>query len=283
LRIAAAAALAAGCASPHALRPAGLAQASAAQEAALAARTASRLDGALAEEERPPAERARDAYTHPRDTLLFFGLRPQQTVLEAWPASGYYTAIIAPVLAAGGRYYAAELPADASSRFVSGMRDRLQLRLAAHPQRYERVELTAFGPHAIEPAPAGSVDLALAFCTLHDWLAEGWAPQALAALHRALRPGGVLGVVDHRGDPARPQDPRARSGYVQEAYAVQLIEAAGFRLLARSELNANPRDTRDYPQGVWTLPPTYRLGERDRARYAAIGESDRFTLKFLRP
>ncbi len=272
------ASLTAGCASPHAPRHAP----ALAAEAALAARTAQRLDAALAGAERPDAERARDPYTHPRETLLFFGLRTDQKVLQVWPASGYYTAIVAPVLSEGGRYYAAELPADATSLFITDLRARLRMRLEAHPELYSRAELTAFGPNS-EPAPPGAIDLALAFCTLHDWIAEGWAPQALAALHRALRSGGVLGVVDHRGDPQRPQDPQAKSGYVNEAYAVRLIEAAGFQLLARSELNANPRDGRDYPQGVWTLPPTYRLGERDRARYAAIGESDRFTLKFLRP
>jgi predicted methyltransferase len=114
-------------------------------------------------------------------------------------------------------------------------------------------------------------------------MARDWAPQAFAAMHRALKPGGVLGVVEHRGNPAVPQDPKARSGYVNEDYAVKMIEAAGFRLVGKSEVNANPRDTKDYEQGVWTLPPTFRLGDQDREKYAAIGESDRFTLKFVKP
>jgi len=121
------------------------------------------------------------------------------------------------------------------------------------------------------------------FRNLHNWMARGTAPQVFATIFKALKPGGVLGVTDHRGNPAVPQDPKAKSGYVNEEYAIQLIEAQGFKLVGSSEVNANPKDTKDYEQGVWTLPPTYRLGDKDREKYAAIGESDRFTLKFVKP
>jgi predicted methyltransferase len=125
--------------------------------------------------------------------------------------------------------------------------------------------------------------MVLSFRDLHEWLALGDAQQALATIYRALSPGGVFGVVDNRGNPALPQDPTAKNGYVRQDYAIRLIEAAGFRLVATSEVNANPKDTKDYPCGVWALPPDYRLGNIDRSRYEAIGESDRFTLKFVKP
>jgi predicted methyltransferase len=121
------------------------------------------------------------------------------------------------------------------------------------------------------------------FRNLHNWMGEGTAPEAFATIFKALKPGGVLGVVDHRGNPALPQDPKAKSGYVTQEYAIKLIEAQGFKLVGTAEINANPKDTRDYEQGVWTLPPTYRLGDKDRDKYTEIGESDRFTLKFEKP
>ena len=132
-------------------------------------------------------------------------------------------------------------------------------------------------------APPGSADLVVTFRNMHNWMRLGIATEAFEAMYVALKPGGILGVVEHRGDPAKPQDPRAASGYVNEDYAIALILGAGFELVARSEINANPRDTKDYEQGVWTLPPNYRLGNRDREKYEAIGESDRFTLKFKKP
>ncbi len=127
--------------------------------------------------------------------------------------------------------------------------------------------------------PPGTLDMVVTFRNIHNWMARDAAAQAFATLYRALKPGGVLGVVEHRGNPAVPQDPKAKSGYVNEDYAIKLIEAQGFTLVAKSEVNANPKDTKDYQQGVWTLPPTYRLGEKDHDKYAAIGESDRFTLQ----
>jgi predicted methyltransferase len=134
-----------------------------------------------------------------------------------------------------------------------------------------------------DAVPPGSVDMVVTFRNIHNWMSQERAAQAFATMYRALRPGGVLGVVEHRGNPALPQDPHAKSGYVTEDYAIKLIEAQGFRLVAKSEVNANPQDTKDYEQGVWTLPPTYRLGDKDRDKYAAIGESDRFTLRFVKP
>jgi predicted methyltransferase len=131
--------------------------------------------------------------------------------------------------------------------------------------------------------PPGTLDMALTFRNVHNFMSAGDASKVFATLYRALKPGGILGVVEHRGNPSVPQDPKADSGYVNEDYAIKLIEAQGFRLVAKSEVNDNPKDTKDYEKGVWTLPPTFELGDKDRAKYAAIGESDRFTLRFVKP
>lgn len=245
--------------------------------------TAAALDRILAGDQRSTADRARDIYRHPKETLLFFGIRPDMRVVEIWPDGGWYTEIIAPLVHAQGKYYAALEPADPQSAYISRREQAFRDKLASRPDLYGGAELTTLGPGGGEIAPPGSIDMVLTFRNLHDWMSDGWAPQALAAMYRALKPGGTLGVTDHRGSPGLPQDPRARNGYVSEDYAIRLIEAAGFRLVAKSEINANPKDTKDYPQGVWTLPPTYRLGATDRDQYAAIGESDRFTLKFIKP
>ena len=251
--------------------------------ASLEATTAGELDRILAGTQRSETNRARDAYRHPKETLLFFGIRPDMRVVEVWPADGWYTEVIAPLVNAHGKYYAAQPPVAPHSIYQSQSMQRFRDKLAARPELYGGVEITAFGPGGADIAPPGSIDLIVTFRNIHNWMAQGWAAQAFATLYRALKPGGVLGVVEHRGKPGVAQDPQAKSGYVGEDYAVQLIESQGFHLVARSEVNANPKDIKDYEQGVWTLPPTYRLGDHDREIYAAIGESDRFTLKFVKP
>lgn len=243
--------------------------------------TASALDAILASS-RPAVDRSRDRYRHPARTLLFFGIRPQSRVLQVWPVTGYFTRIIAPLVRRRGRFYAGVI-APGNSPFLAARLARYRSMLESRPHLYDRVRVVPFPAGGGEVLPPGSVNLALAFGDLHRWMALGVAPQALATIYRALAPGGVLGVVDNRGDPSIAQDPRARNGYVRQDYAIRLIESVGFRLVATSEVNANPLDTRHYPAGVWTLPPVYRLGQIDRARYAAIGESDRFTLKFVKP
>jgi predicted methyltransferase len=247
-----------------------------------AASTAAELDRILLSEHRSEQNRARDVYRHPKETLLFFGIRPQMNVVEVWPEPGWYTEVIAPLLAMGGRYYAAEPAPDPASPYMSAQLKAYQEKIAARPDLYGSVVFTTFGPDSNEIAPPGSADLVVTFRNIHNWMAEGWAPQAFASMYRALKPGGVLGVVEHRGKPGVPQDPQAKSGYVDEDYAIALIQGAGFKLVAKSEINANPKDTKDYEQGVWTLPPVYRLGKKDREKYAQIGESDRFTLKFVK-
>jgi predicted methyltransferase len=205
------------------------------------------------------------------------------TVLEVWPEPGWYTEVLAPLLREKGKYYAGVIAPDPKSPYITRIGEQYRQKLAALPDLYDRVAVVAFPLDGSDVVPPGTLDMALTFRNIHNWMARDEASAAFATLYRALKPGGVLGVVEHRGDPAVTQDPQAKSGYVNEDYAIKLIEAQGFRLEASSQVNANPKDTKDYEQGVWTLPPTYRLGEKDHDKYAAIGESDRFTLKFVKP
>lgn len=245
--------------------------------------TALALDNILAGSHRPAENSARDRYRHPKETLLFFGIRPEMRVLEIWPEPGWYTEIIAPLLREHGKYYAAVIAADPQSKYVTRRLSDYQQRLASRPDLYGAVTVATFPTDGGDVVPPGSVDMVLTFRNIHNWMANDFAGQAFATAYKALKPGGVLGVVEHRGNPAVPQDPKAKSGYVNEDYAIRLIEGQGFRLVGESQVNANPKDTKDYEQGVWTLPPTYRLGDKDRENYAQIGESDRFTLKFIKP
>jgi predicted methyltransferase len=242
--------------------------------------TAAAIGQALAGAHRDAGNRERDAYRHPLDTLLFFGIKPDMTVVEVWPgAGGWYTEILAPLLAGSGRLYVAQVPPAPDNKYVSDTLAGFSAKLAAHPDVYGKVTVTTLGPDADEIAPAGSCDMVVTFRNVHNWMNLGYAKQAFESMARALKPGGILGVVEHRADPARPLDPRAGNGYVNEDFAISLIESAGFELVARSEINANPKDTKDYEQGVWALPPTYRAGNREREKSQAIGERDRFTLK----
>jgi predicted methyltransferase len=224
----------------------------------------------------------RDAARHPVEVLRFFDVRPHHTVVEILPGSaGYYMELLAPYLKDKGRYIAADRDGTAAPQYLAD-HQRLLARLKAEPALYGKVLVTPFNADRHEIAPPGSADFVLTFRNLHNWLERGELEGALRAFHRALKPGGVLGVVDHRGRTQLTQEAQMKTGYVREDVAIALIERAGFRLAARSEVNANPRDTKDHPEGVWTLAPTYRLKDRDRAKYQAIGESDRFTLKFVK-
>ena len=245
--------------------------------------TAEALTNVLAGPQRSEANRARDLYRHPKETLLFFGIRPEMKVLEVWPEPGWYTEILAPLLREKGQYYAAVIAPEPASKYVTGRLEEFRQKLAATPTLYDRVQVVTFAGDGSDVVPPGSLDMVLTFRNIHNWMSRGSAEQAFRTMYRALKPGGVLGVTEHRGNPEVPQDSRAKSGYVNEDYAIRLIEAQGFRLVAKSEVNANPKDTKDYEQGVWTLPPTYRLGDKDHDKYAAIGESDRFTLRFVKP
>lgn len=231
--------------------------------------------------QRGPANRPRDRYRHPAETLAFLGLAPGQTVVEITPGGGYWTEILAPYLKEHGHYIAAlGTGTSAEARETNAA---FAAKLAADPAAYGGVEVRQFGGDAYEIAPPGGADLVLTFRNLHNWMHAGTAEAAFRAFFKALKPGGMLGIEDHRGRTDQPQDPQARTGYVRQDAAVALAEAAGFKLAGSSEANANPLDTKDWPAGVWTLPPTLRLKDQDRAKYEAIGESDRFLLKFVKP
>lgn len=231
---------------------------------------------------RTPANAARDPHRHPAEVLAFLGIRPDSVVVEILPGStGYYMEILAPYLKDGGRYVAASRDALAAPQYLADHR-KLLARLQAQPGLYGKVAVTQFNADLHDIAPPGSADFVITFRNMHNWVERGEIEGALRAFHKALKPGGILGVVDHRGRTDLPQEAQMKSGYLREDYAVAVIERAGFRLAGRSDANANPKDSKDHPAGVWSLPPTYRLKDQDRARYQAIGESDRFTLKFER-
>jgi predicted methyltransferase len=246
--------------------------------------TSASLDTILADGHRSDANRARDTSRHPKETLLFFGLRPEMNVVEVWPdPTGWYTEVIAPLVRDNGRYYGAVLDAAPGVASQEKRVSDYKAKLAATPALYDKVAVVPFYTDGRDIVPPGSVDMILTFRNIHNWMARDTAQKAFASMYRALKPGGVLGVEEHRGKPGVVQDPKAKAGYVDEQYAIDLIEAQGFRLVAKSEINANPKDPKDYELGVWVLPPTYRLGDKDREKYTAIGESDRFTLKFVKP
>ncbi len=240
-----------------------------------------KLLAAIASPTRSAANVARDRYRHPAATLSFFGLRDDQSVVEIEPGAGYWTEILAPYLQAHGSYRAA-IPAAPNNKEAAAALTRYLDKLHADPAAYGKVIVTRFDART-PIAPPNSIDLALSFRNLHDWMADGTAAAKLAAIFSVVKPDGILGIEDHRGLSSQPQDPKAKSGYVREDYAVALIEKPGFKLLGSSPVGDNPRDTKNYPKGVWTLPPVLAMGQVDRAKYLAIGESDRWTLKFAKP
>ncbi|MEA3174716.1 MAG: hypothetical protein QOF42_2127 [Gammaproteobacteria bacterium] len=239
------------------------------------------LVSAVADPARKPEQVARDKVRHPVEELTFFGLTPTMTVVELWPGGGYWTDILGPYLAKSGHYYVSvNAPGDAEEDAVVA---KFQTRIAAEKQRLGPLKVTVLGPGHINIAPPGSADMVLTFRNLHNWMDGGFTDEALAAIFKALKPGGIFGIEEHRGRNDVPQDPKAENGYVREDYTAALIKKAGFEYVGKSEINANPRDTKDYPKGVWTLPPSYAEGDKEKAKYTAIGEADNYVLKFRKP
>ncbi|MBB5886085.1 methyltransferase [Xanthomonas sp. LMG 8992] len=234
---------------------------------------------------RDRANVARDAYRHPGQTLAFFGIKPTQTVIEVTPGSGWYSEILAPYLRERGQYIAAvvdpaAVPEGRGRDYQQKARAGLEQTFAAAPAQYDRARVVAYAPNAPVFGPPGSADLVLTFRNVHNWRMAGQAEGMFKGFYQVLKPGGVLGVVEHRAKADVPADDK--SGYVGQAQVIAMAEAAGFKLAGKSELNANPRDTKDYPGGVWTLPPSNQHDAADDAKYQAIGESDRMTLKFVK-
>lgn len=240
------------------------------------------LDAAIAGSWRDATNVARDRYRHPRETLGFFQLGAGQRVIEISPSGGWYSEILAPYLRDGGHYVAATASAPGDSG--GGKRNAaLQAKFAAAPTRYDRVEWLEYDGKAPVLGASASADAVLTFRNVHNWVAAGNADAYFRAFFAALKPGGVLGVVDHRAKPGTDIETMKKSGYLTEALVIDYATRAGFVLEARSEVNANPKDTANHPNGVWTLPPTNRHDATDAAKYRAIGESDRMTLRFRKP
>lgn len=243
------------------------------------------LDKALAGDHRNEANRARDKYRHPRETLLFFGLTPEMSVLEIWPGSGWYSEIIGPVLAEKGKFYLAHYAIEnpRTANWQREARARQEADVAKRAGLYGKPVFTSLGPpDYMAIAPVGSLDMVLTFRNVHNWSSQKTDALVFKAFFDALKPGGTLGVVEHRANPGTSFEQMVKTGYMTEAYVMELAQKAGFKFVARSEANANPKDTKDHPNGVWTLPPTSR-GKLDPEKYLAIGESDRMTLKFEKP
>lgn len=250
---------------------------------AVPAQAALDWDAALSGEHRSDKNAARDEYRHPRETLEFFGLREGMTVVELSPGGGWYTEVLAPLMAGNGRYYAAHGSVNGGAYARRSLGSYL-VKLGEDDETYGRVMVSELSPpDAMAIAPEGSADLVLAFRNIHTWMRAGVLDEVLESVFAALKPGGVFGVVQHRGPEGNSIDDMKNTAYVTEDYVISAVEAAGFSLTDRSEVNANPKDTADYENGVWTLPPSLTLGDEDRERYLAIGESDRMTLKFTKP
>lgn len=242
------------------------------------------LQQAIAGNQRSAEHKQRDKYRHPQQTLEFFEVKDNMTVVEVWPGEGWYTEILAPYLKDHGKLYAAHFSADTDQPYFKKNLHEFVEKIKSRPKVYGKVELTVLQPPTyLQIAPEASVDRVLTFRNVHNWMKNDQAAAVFNAMYKALKPGGILGVVEHRNSTLKPQDPKAASGYVTEDYVIALARNAGFEFLGKSEINANSKDAKDYPEGVWTLPPALRLKDKDRKKYLAIGESDRMTIKFIKP
>ncbi len=250
----------------------------------VAAEIGAMLDEAINGTHRPEANKLRDAFRHPKQTLQFFGVEPNMKVIEITPGRGWYTEILAPVLRENGTFYAASYEITERSRdFFRRLDADYRAMLSAWPNVYDRVEIVYFNPSEPEFGAAESVDMVLTFRNVHNWAKAGTAEAMFKGFAAVLKPGGILGVVEHRAKPGTPLEKQIKSGYMTEDYVINMARKAGFRLAGSSEINANPNDTKDHPGGVWNLLPNLRdVPAADEAKYRAIGESDRMTLKFVK-
>lgn len=239
---------------------------------------------ALGGAHRDEAKKSRDVARHPRETLEFFGLSEGMTVVEVSPGGGWYTEVLAPLLRGNGSYYAAHHSLNAPGGYARNSLGKYLQKLAADPELYGDVVITQLmPPRQVELAPAGTADMVVAFRNVHSWMRADALDSILGAIHTALKPGGVFGLVQHRAAGDTTTEQMKKSGYVPTDVVIEAARSAGFELAAQSEINANPKDTANHPNGVWSLPPALRGGDVDKDRFMAIGESDRMTLKFVKP
>ena len=241
------------------------------------------LQQILVGDHRSAANIARNASRHPAETLEFFGLRPEMTLIEIGPSGGWYTEVLAPYMRDQGRYYGAHFSPNSAMAYHRTTLENFETKLLARPDMYGKAIIRhLLPPHEMVIGPAEGADMALTFRNVHNWIMAGLEYEYFEAFYGALKPGGILGVVEHRAKPDAGMEVMRTTGYVTEEYVKQLAAAAGFEFVDSSEINANSKDTKDHPEGVWSLPPALRLKDKDRAKYLAIGESDRFTLKFIK-
>ena len=263
----------------------GSASASASSSSMVTNATGAALDTAIAGAWRSPENSARDKYRHPKETLTYFGVNADKTVIEISPAPGWYAEILAPYLRDNGHYVVATwddaIPKQPKYRYDENK--QLRDRMAAHPEVFDKAEVRTYDAKNPSFGPANSADVVLTFRNVHNGVAEGNAEAYFKAFFDVLKPGGTLGVTDHRANPGTDLEKMKDSGYLTEDLVVGYAEKAGFRLDGKSDINANPADTKDHPNGVWTLPPTNEHDAKDDAKYKAIGESDRMTLRFVKP
>ena len=245
--------------------------------------TASKLDTILAGSWRSDKNKARDQYRHPKQTLEFFGVNDQQTLVEIYPGGGWYAEILAPLLKEHGHYIAAILKPKSTSGEAANDERGIRGKIKADPEHFGAATVVEFDSKAPVLGKPGSADVVLTFRNVHNMTDEGSEHAMFKGFFDVLKPGGTLGVVDHRAAPGADPAKLKQTGYLPEEYVIKLATDAGFKLVGKSEINANPKDTKDWPKGVWTLPPTLELGDKDRDKYLAIGESDRMTLKFVKP
>ena len=245
------------------------------------------LQKAIDGEHRAEQKAKRDQYRNPKETLDFFGFKPGMTVVEVWPGSGWYTDILAPTLQGNGTFIAAGFDPDAGVKWYPKAIENYVAKIDSNKALYGDVQYTRFNPPTkTKVAEDNSADMVLTFRNVHNWYMNGdeeAVKKAFEGFYKALKPSGILGVVEHRLPESRDQKKDKRSGYVKQSLVIKWAEEAGFILLAKSEINANSKDTADHERGVWTLPPRLRLGDEDKEKYLAIGESDRMTLKFMKP
>lgn len=241
------------------------------------------LDKVIQAPHRNAANVARDIYRHPKQTLMFFDLQTDMKVLEILPGRGWYTEILAPLMKDSGELTVASFGETHPTKYLRNIHIEFMKKMNADSDIYGKVKTVVFKKEGyLEDIPDNSMDMVITFRNTHNWIRYGGIEEIYPAFNRVLKPGGVLGVVQHRAHAGSDHKVSAEKGYVPESYLINLVEDAGFELVKKSEINANLADSKDYPEGVWTLPPSYRLKDKDRDKYTAIGESDRMTLKFIK-
>lgn len=245
---------------------------------------ANSLQETIVGEHRSASNIARNQFRHPVETLEFFGIKPDMTVVEISPGGGWYTEILAPYLKESGVYIAAGYDPESTSNYYKRNAKKYSEKLKADPKNYSKIVMAVMeAPEKLDFAKENSVDMVVSFRNTHNWASRGNAEKVYESIFKVLKPGGIFGLVQHRAGSEQPKDTSGKLGYLKVDDVTEMATKAGFEVSAQSEINANPKDTKDYSEGVWNLPPSYRMKDKNREMYEAIGESDRMTIKFIKP